>query len=326
MAGKNDVVSAFNYPGGKGRQAKAIAAMLDTDCKTFVEPFCGSARIALNSREFENGKFINDMDDYVANFWNVFCDPEMGSELVERLRELPYSKTLFHEAKYRREQFGSKRDDKLQMAIDFFSLNSQSFNAMGEGWHFLPQGDYTARINKTLPTALEVVQKQKFTVSNEDALIFLSKEGLLDDEHTAIYLDPPYIVGDSLRSDSKLYRVEMQDEESHITLMKLIRQAKAKIILSGYWSGEENDLYDQYLLPYGWHRHLVGGYAKSMIFSQDGKEKETGYEWVWTSYPVPKSAQEFLASYCDDLRQSNLGEWQRHNAKIELSKLNHKRK
>lgn len=319
MSGKNEPVSAFNYPGGKARQILPLTAMLCDDCNVYVEPFCGSARIALNSRPFEGGKLINDKDDYVANFWKVFCDPVMGKVLLDRLRELPVSKALFNEAKYRREQFGSKRDDRLEMAIDFFILNSQSYNAMGEGWHFVPQANYTQRINQTLPKAFKAVQELQIEVRNEDALGLLARSNYLDDEGTAIYLDPPYIVGDSLRSDSKLYRTEMQDQESHIALMKLIRQAKAKVILSGYWADGGNDLYDQYLLPYGWHRHLLGGYAKSLIFSQDGKEKAVGQEWVWTSYEVPQTAARYLASYCDELRQSDLPAWRRLNARRELS-------
>ena len=77
---------------------------------------------------------------------------------------------------------------------------------------------------------------------------------------------------------------------------------KAKIVLSGYWSGRDDgsDLYDWYLIPHGWHRHLVGEYTKSC---EVGESKSKGAEWIWCNYDLEKEAPVaigFLESYCDD--------------------------
>ena len=135
------------------------------------------------------------------------------------------------------------------------------------------------------------------------------QEGLLENPSAWIYLDPPYL--ESLRSDSKLYACDMPDVEDHIDLLKAIRNAKAKIVLSGYWSGRDDgsDLYDYYLLPYGWHRHLLGEFSKGC---EKGDSKSKGAEWIWTNYDLVKEAPkglEYLESYCDERKSPCLTEW-----------------
>ena len=157
------------------------------------------------------------------------------------------------------------------------------------------------------------MEGQNFRVYNTNAVNCLEQERLLQNSDAFIFLDPPYL--EELRSDSKLYQVDMPDVRDHINLLKVIRDAKAKIVLSGYWSGRDDgtDLYDYYLLPYGWHRHLLGEYTKGC---ETGFEKSKGAEWIWTNYDLSKEAPEalaFLKSYCDDENSPCLCELTRSN-------------
>ena len=68
-------------------------------------------------------------------------------------------------------------------------------------------------------------------------------------------------------------------------------------MLCGYWSGYDNDLYDSYLIPCGWHRHLLGVYTKGCDSSE---EKAKGFEWIWTNYDLPGKFVDELAVYNAD--------------------------
>lgn len=151
-----------------------------------------------------------------------------------------------------------------------------------------------------LPLVFKSLSGQHFKVFNMDAVTCMRENQLLENPEVFIYLDPPYLEG--LRCDGRLYQVDMPDVRDHIGLLKAIQQAKAKIVLSGYWSCRDDgtDLYDWYLIPHGWHRHSLGEYVKSCDVSE---VKSKGVEWVWCNYDLEKEAPGaigFLESYCDD--------------------------
>ena len=73
-------------------------------------------------------------------------------------------------------------------------------------------------------------------IENTDALILIER---YNDENTLIYLDPPYL--QNLRKRN-MYACEMTDEQN-IEILKLIKESKSKIILSGY----NNELYNKEL-------------------------------------------------------------------------------
>lgn len=287
-------LKALNYIGSKSRMVPVLAPMIPADCTTYAEPFTGSAALALNCGRQFNRMILNDLNAHMANFWRVAADPVLGPQLLEALKQTRYSRTLFEQAKQRREDFGANRQDLVAWAVDTYILNHQSFNALGDYWR---EGDPDAYMNHItslvgLPLALKSLWRQNVEVHNEDTLDLLEDSGLLDDEHSFIYADPPYMEG--LRCNGKLYQTDMPGVCDHIDLLNLIKTAKAKIVLSGYWSGREDgtDLYDAYLLPHGWHRHCIGGYSKSL---QSGTgEKTTGVEWVWSNFEVEGSMRKAL--------------------------------
>lgn len=281
-----DSLYALKYIGSKRRMAEILKTMIPSACSSYVEPFCGSAALALNcGRQFER-MILNDLNPGIANFWRVASSPQLGYELLKKLEKTRYSRTLFEEAKERREEYGANRQDLVEWGADLYILTGQSFNGLGDSWR---DGDHEAYMRhitslEGLPLALKTLWDKKVEVHNENALDLLSEGNYLNDEHTFIFLDPPYLEG--LRSDGKLYQTDMPDVRDHIDLLNLVKNVKAKILLSGYWSGYEGkrDLYGAYLLPYGWHRHGIGGYVKSCQ-SGDG-EKAIGNEYIWTNYEI----------------------------------------
>lgn len=306
----NATVHILRYIGSKERMAGVLSRLIPKTCRVYAELYCGSAALALNSRKFDV-KILNDLNPHMSNFWKVATNPETQSELLERLKNTRYSWSEFVAAKRQREEHGSKRTDAVQWATETFVLNRQSFNATGDSWVYRDAGKYQKDLNDTtnLPLAFKVLEGQNFRVYNTNAVNCLEQEQLLQNPDAFIFLDPPYLEG--LRSDGKLYQVDMPDVRDHINLLKVIRDSKAKIVLSGYWSGRDDgtDLYDYYLLPYGWHRHLLGEYTKGC---ETGSEKSKGAEWIWTNYDLAKEAPggvAFLKSYCDDEKSGLIQEW-----------------
>lgn len=302
-----DSIMVFNYIGSKRRMAGALSSMIPSSCKVYAEPYCGGAALALNSREFDV-KVLNDFNPHIANFWRVATDPATSDDLLKALRQTKHSQSLFMSAKDRRDTYGSNREDKLQWAVDSYILYRQSYSGKGEYWSYDSKDSYESHLTKPegLALAFRKLQGQPFRVHNTDALDCLEREGLLDNPEAFIFLDPPYMEG--LRCKGKLYQCDMPDTHDHIDLLKAIQHAKAKIVLSGYWSGRDDgtDLYDYYLIPHGWHRHLLGEYRKGCSTSED---TEKGAEWVWTNYDLRKEAPgALLRSYCDERNSPVWGE------------------
>ncbi len=307
----------LKYIGSKLRMVDVLCKLIPDHCTTYAELYCGSAALALNSRNFKV-KILNDYDPHIANFWKVATNPATSQELLTRLQRTRYSWSDFQEAHERKEAHGAKQPDKVQWAIDAFLLNHQSFNATGENWIYRDRTSYEKRLTETtgIPLVFRRLQEQAFRVYNDNALVVMDKEDLLHNSHAFLFLDPPYLEG--LRSDGKLYYEDMSDLCQHIVLLRKIRDAQAKIVLSGYFSGKDDgtDLYDYYLLPYGWHRHLLGEYSKGC---EVGEKKSVGVEWVWCNYDLETEAPggiPFLKSYCDEEKSPCLMEWlalQSHN-------------
>lgn len=295
----------LKYIGGKGRMAGVLSRLIPKTCKIYAEMYCGSAALALNSGRFDL-KILNDFNPHIANFWRIATTPETRGKLLERLQSTSYSWSLFQEAKKRREAYGAKQSDPIQWAVDTYILINQSFNADDRTWSGWNDTVYKKRLSNPLevPFVFKSLAGQTFQVYNMDAVACMKENQLLENPEVFIYLDPPYLEG--LRCDGKLYQVDMPDVRDHINLLKAIRQAKAKIVLSGYWSNRDDgtDLYDWYLVPHGWHRHLLGEYVKGCDV---GEDKSKGMEWIWCNYDLGKEAPGaigFLDRYCaeKDLR------------------------
>ncbi len=307
---KETVAQIFNYIGSKARMVNTLSHLIPNHCTTYAELYCGSGALALNSRKFDV-KILNDFNPHIANFWRVATDPETRGNLLKKIQTTHYSWYAFQEAKQRQNDYGANQADRFQWALDTFILNRQSFNGDGRNWVYKDGEQYSDLLTNPLklPLAFKALDDQAFRVYNDDALVVMDKEKLLDDPHAFIFLDPPYLEG--LRCDGKLYQVDMPDIRDHIALLRRIRQAKAKLVLSGYWSGRDDgaDLYDYYLLPYGWHRHLLGEYTKGC---EVGEKKSAGAEWVWCNYDLERESPGgivFLKSYCDETKSPCLMEW-----------------
>ena len=114
-------------------------------------------------------------------------------------------------------------------------------------------------------------------------------------------MDPPYRQELRGKNAKNVYRYEMPDTLQR-QMLRLLEDVKCKVLLCGYRSETGLDLYDEYLIPYGWKCYKLKDVPK---LSQNKKIKDKGHEFVWCNYELPSGVnlQEMkVPSYMWDIR------------------------
>lgn len=250
---------------------------LTPQSKIYIELFIGSGASLLNRGRSET-EIVNDFEPAVSNLYKVLSDKEMGKELLEKMMRLPYDEKLFHMAcEYQRENFKGIND--IEKALLTFVLISRSYNNTRKQFSrgTYDTQSYQRKIHSNLPKVYERLQGVQ--VYNKNALDIIKEAA--DNPNVQMYLDSPYL--HSLRGEGadKVYFKEMEYID-HVRMLETIKNAKCRILLSGYHA-DKDDLYDEYLLPYGWKsRELI----KIVKNSQRQEERDIASEWVWFNYDI----------------------------------------
>ncbi len=270
-------ITFFGYYGGKNRMHGILNALMPQS-KIYIEPFIGSGANLLNRGRSET-EIVNDFEPAVSNLYKVLSDKEMGKELLEKMMRLPYDEKLFHTAcEYQRENFKGIND--IEKALLTFVLISQSYNNTRKQFSrgTYDTQSYQRKIHSNLPKVYERLQGVQ--VYNKNALDIIKEAA--DNPNVQMYLDPPYL--HSLRGEGadKVYFKEMEYID-HVRMLETIKNAKCRILLSGYHA-DKDDLYDEYLLPYGWKSRELIKIVKS---SQRKEERDIASEWIWFNYDIP---------------------------------------
>lgn len=271
---ENAKLTLFEYYGGKNRISDKLNDLMP-ESKIYIEPFVGSGATLLN-RARSGMEIINDFDSAISNFYKVLADGETGKELLEKIYRLPYDEKLFDMAHEHQGNNFYKVSD-FDKALLTFVLVTQSYNSARRQFSRgdCQTGSYQRKIRSNLPKVYERLQGVQ--VQNRNALDIITD--MKDNPDVQMYLDPPYL--HSLRGEGadKAYFKEMEYID-HVRMLETIRDAKCRILLSGYHAGK-NDLYDAYLLPHGWKSQELTKVIKS---SQRQKERDIASEWVWLNY------------------------------------------
>lgn len=72
-------------------------------------------------------------------------------------------------------------------------------------------------------------------------------------------------------------------------MLKTMRSARCKIMLCGYKTEKGVDLYDKYLLPYGWKCYKLADIVKACQVTK--AKKDIAQEFIWVNYELPTSAK-----------------------------------
>lgn len=269
----------FRWYGGKIRMLEKLEALIP-EHQIYMEPFIGSGALALNHIK-SPVEIINDLDGDIVNLFRVMSDKEKGKELIERLSHVAYDRKVFDAVRGERKN-NFKGYNTIDKAVLTYIMISQSFNAARNSFS---KGGYASTelyhqdMLDNLPKVYERLEHVK--IFNVDALDLL--ECYAGNEEVFAFLDPPYRHDLRGKNANKIYKCELS-EIQQIRLLKIIRNAKAKILLCGYKAEKGIDLYDAYLLPYGWKCYKLMDVPKS---AQNKATRDIATEYVWCNYELP---------------------------------------
>ena len=273
----------YGWYGGKYRIVNKIKFLIP-EHSVYNEPFMGAASVGLNHARSKI-EIFNDKDSEVACFMRTLADREQGKILVEKLCNLTFGKEVFDNA-LENEKRNFKGLDDIEKSVMVYILITQSFDCKRKNFSeklYKYARAYQKRIRKNIPRVYERLRDVR--VLNMDGIDLLSE--IKDDVDTFAFVDPPYRLELRAKNAGKAYKCELSHEDQ-VKLLETIRHAKCKIMLCGYKSENGEDLYDRYLLPYGWKCYKLAELTKTC---QIKEKKDKGKEYIWVNYELPEQAK-----------------------------------
>lgn len=278
------IIKAYRWYGGKIRMVHTINFLIP-EHKAYYEPFMGSAALLLNHPR-SGLEVINDLDRDLVHFMKTLADREKGKVLVDRLCQLWYGKSEFAEALASKKR-NFKGMDEIDKAVMVFTLITQSFNATRKDFSAKAYKDtnaYREDIRFHIPKVYERLENVR--VENMNGIDLIDR--ISDNPNAFAFVDPPYRHALRGVGADKAYACEMPHSEQ-IRLLKTIRDVKCRIMLCGYRVASGVDLYDRYLLPYGWQCYKLADVVKACQVSD--KHKDIAEEFIWVNYELPDNAK-----------------------------------
>lgn len=260
----------FRYPGSKWSIADWIIQHFPAGYEkmVYLEPFAGSAAVFFNKIPGAV-ETINDLDSNIVNLFRVLR--EQPDELKRALELTPYSREEYDHS-------FEPCEEPLEKARRFMVRTTQAIGAKMDGkcgWRNHKQMKIGgtackwAGITETIDTAAARLRGDTthlVQIEHMDALRLLER---YDYKDVLMYIDPPYVR--STRKSGRLYHHEMNDE-AHKDLLQMVRNSRAKIIISGY----DSELYNRYL----------DGWKTDQVICQTTSTKKAE-EKIWMNYDPP---------------------------------------
>ena len=236
----------------------------------YCEPFCGAASVLLN-KERSPQETICDLDKGIVALFKTLRDEP--NEFIGRLKRTKYQESTFKaHLKKAEDQF----EDYVDLAINEFILRRMSRGGLKKAFACSDRGrcGQPGDVNawETIIDLLPDISERLAGVN----IISASFESVVpnwDEENTLIYLDPPYL--HTTRNEST---TEAQDHEltveQHIQLLDMIKNARGKVIISGYYSR----LYKETLVGWKCKKKEIANHASQ------NKTKDRKVECIWMNY------------------------------------------
>jgi len=191
---RSKTFSAFPYIGSKTYLAPWIVDHLRSH-DNFVVPFGGAAGVMLNKPR-SGCEIFNDRDDHIVEFFRA-CR-EYPEELVERVRNIPFSRAFYEECSRSFREGKDWPDDTVERAARWVYLRYASFSGRyGQRAGFATDtprgGPQKSRIWQQMPERIVEIRNRFRGVAIE-CLDYSDVLGRYDDKDidTLYYCDPPY--------------------------------------------------------------------------------------------------------------------------------------
>jgi DNA adenine methylase len=260
--------------GGKGLCMNEIYRLFPKGYSKYIEPFCGSAIIALNrpSEPKCTVEIINDLNKNIYSLYKVLQDPVLFQQFKNRCELSIFSEDFRKESI----ELLKTKLSILDRAYHFFYVNRTSFNGIG-GFSINISG--RRGLSKSISDMLSTIDRfeelhQRLSstiITNRDALELIQYQ---DSNDAFMYLDPPYVLG---TRTSTRYEVDLTDDQQK-DLLNIITKCKSKILLSGY----DNDLYEQILCKENhWNKYQ---FESNLVKGDLAHTPKTTIETLWYNY------------------------------------------
>lgn len=252
----------LKWPGAKFSLASQIVNILP-EHKIYLEPFFGAGAVFFNKAPCFT-EILNDMDSDIVNLFR--CIREWPVQLARLIEFTPYSREEYR-GSYNREGCEPLEQARrfllrCNMARAGMQYYSSSWRHAGPVRGAKNNQAITGLWNKLPEEIMAAADRLKDAeIENSDALQLIQKYNHPD---CLIYADPPYLL--STRRQ-RYYNVEMESEQEHTRLIKVLKEHSGSVVLSGY----DSELYNDLLA--GWTRYEFATQA------EQGK-KRTEVVWV----------------------------------------------
>ena len=266
--------SPLRYPGGKGKLAKFMAALIRmnglSDGK-YIEPYAGGAGIAweLLITGIVRRVLINDISPHVFAFWaSVLRHTE---ELCQQIREIPLSVEEWD----RQKEIFRRADEVsvLELGVACFYLNRTNRSGILNGgliggrsqegkWRMDARFNREDLVNRIMKIA---DCRERIEVSCMDAVKFLRKQSAGFSGKDLIYVDPPYF------EKGRLLYYDAYEPQDHVAVANLLSEMEGPKWVVSYDDVDAiRSLYKfapqlRYMLRYSARRRVQG--QEVMFFS-----------------------------------------------------------
>lgn len=189
---------------------------------TYCEPFCSSASVLLEKQK-SSSEMISDTDRGLLAILKALRDEP--KEFISRLKRVRYTERAFRMAQRRSENF---EGDYFDLGVDEFILRKLSRGGQKKTY-------YEASLD------FDVLEEQLLAIAERliDVVMlcadFKTIVPIWDEENTLMYFDPPHLHSGIIEGASNLFSHEMSVED-HMYLLHLAKNARGKVIISGYSS------------------------------------------------------------------------------------------
>ena len=267
--------SPLRYPGGKGKLAKFMAAIVRANGLSdgrYIEPYAGGAGIAweLLITGVVRRVLINDISPHVFAFWTSVLS--RTDDLCRRIRDVPLS---VEEWDYQKQIFRKPEDaSTIELGLSFFYLNRTNRSGILNGgliggrkqdgkWRMdarFNRKDLIHRITKIADCAGRI----EVTCADAVELLRERSDGL--GERDLIYLDPPYF------EKGRMLYYDAYRPDDHAAVAELLADLEGPRWVVSYDNVEAiRSLYSfaprlEYTIGYSARRRMRG--SEVMFFSE----------------------------------------------------------
>jgi DNA adenine methylase len=267
---RSTIRAPLKWHGGKHYLATRIVALMPPHLH-YVEPYAGGLAVLLAKDPEGVSEVVNDRSGELTNFWRVLQRADSFARFQRVIEAVPFSEVQWRQADER-----VSHPDPVARAIAFFIRCRQSLAGRMDSFAPLSRRRTRRGRNEQASAWQSAVQGLPAVHARLWRVAILDRPAVevirqQDGPGTLFYCDPPYLPG--TRAAPEVYGHEMS-EADHRELLDMLRQCRAKVMLSGYPSA----LYDAALASWTRHTFEVPNNAAG------GKAKDRETEVLWCNF------------------------------------------